>query len=73
MAAGVFWRGFYLGSLAFYPMATSIIGRRLFIDHGAGAMIGETAEIGKDLTLYHGVTLGGTTGPESMRNSSTVR
>lgn len=37
------------------------IGRRLFIDHGAGVVIGETAEIGDDVTLYHGVTLGGTT------------
>ncbi|MBI2306939.1 MAG: serine O-acetyltransferase [Rhodocyclales bacterium] len=36
------------------------IGRRLFIDHGAGVVIGETAEIGDDVTLYHGVTLGGT-------------
>ncbi len=35
------------------------IGRRLFIDHGAGVVIGETAEIGNDVTLYHGVTLGG--------------
>lgn len=37
------------------------IGRRFFIDHGAGVVIGETAEIGDDCTLYHGVTLGGTT------------
>ncbi len=37
------------------------IGRRFFIDHGAGVVIGETAEIGHDVTLYHGVTLGGTT------------
>jgi len=37
------------------------IGARLFIDHGAGVVIGETAEIGDDVTLYHGVTLGGTT------------
>lgn len=35
------------------------IGRRLFIDHGMGCVIGETAEIGNDVTLYHGVTLGG--------------
>jgi serine O-acetyltransferase len=35
------------------------IGRRLFIDHGMGVVIGETAEIGDDCTLYHGVTLGG--------------
>ena len=36
------------------------IGRALFIDHGAGVVIGETAEIGEDVTLYQGVTLGGT-------------
>jgi serine O-acetyltransferase len=36
------------------------IGRRLFIDHGMGVVIGETAEVGDDCTLYHGVTLGGT-------------
>ncbi|WP_119167464.1 serine O-acetyltransferase [Algihabitans albus] len=37
----------------------AIIGRRLFIDHGMGVVIGETAEIGDDVTLYHDVTLGG--------------
>ncbi len=36
------------------------IGKRLFIDHGMGTVIGETAEIGDDCTIYHGVTLGGT-------------
>lgn len=36
------------------------IGERFFIDHGAGVVIGETTEIGNDVTLYHGVTLGGT-------------
>lgn len=41
-----------------HPGAT--IGRRVFIDHGTGVVIGETAEIGDDVTLYHGVTLGGT-------------
>jgi len=41
-----------------HPGAT--IGRRLFIDHGAGVVIGETAEIGDDVTIYQGVTLGGT-------------
>lgn len=40
-----------------HPGAT--IGRRLFIDHGAGAVIGETAIVGDDCTFYHGVTLGG--------------
>lgn len=41
-----------------HPGAT--IGRRLFMDHGMGIVIGETAEIGNDVTLYQGVTLGGT-------------
>ena len=36
------------------------IGRRLFIDHGTGIVIGETATIGNDCTIYHGATLGGT-------------
>tara|TARA_A100001011_G_scaffold398920_1_gene505198 strand:+ start:1943 stop:2611 length:669 start_codon:yes stop_codon:yes gene_type:complete len=36
------------------------IGKRFFIDHGMGVVIGETAEIGNDVTIYHGVTLGGT-------------
>jgi len=36
------------------------LGRRFFIDHGMGVVIGETSEIGDDVTLYHGVTLGGT-------------
>ena len=40
-----------------HPGAT--IGERLFIDHGSGVVIGETAEVGDDVTLYHGVTLGG--------------
>lgn len=41
-----------------HPGAT--IGRRLFIDHGMGVVIGETAEVGDDVLIYHGVTLGGT-------------
>jgi serine O-acetyltransferase len=36
------------------------LGPRLFIDHGAGVVIGETARVGADVTIYHGVTLGGT-------------
>jgi serine O-acetyltransferase len=44
------------------------IGRRLFIDHGMGVVIGETAEIGDDVTLYHGVTLGGTTWNRGKRH-----
>ncbi|MDN3517898.1 serine O-acetyltransferase [Aquisalimonas lutea] len=46
------------------------IGRRFFIDHGMGVVIGETAEIGDDCTLYHGVTLGGTTLEPGKRHPS---
>lgn len=46
-----------LTSIEIHPAAK--IGRRFFIDHGVGVVIGETAEIGDDVTLYHGVTLGG--------------
>ena len=46
----------------------AVIGRRLFIDHGAGVVIGETAEIGDDVTLYHGVTLGGTSWSPGKRH-----
>lgn len=44
------------------------IGRRFFIDHGMGVVIGETAVIGDDCTLYHGVTLGGTTWNKGKRH-----
>ena len=44
------------------------IGRRFFIDHGMGVVIGETAEIGADVTLYHGVTLGGTSLAKDKRH-----
>lgn len=44
------------------------LGRRLFIDHGSGCVIGETAEIGDDVTLYHGVTLGGTSLKKGKRH-----
>jgi serine O-acetyltransferase len=44
------------------------IGRRLFIDHGAGVVIGETAELGDDVTLYQGVTLGGTSWAKEKRH-----
>ncbi|MBF0269260.1 MAG: serine O-acetyltransferase [Alphaproteobacteria bacterium] len=50
--------GRILTGVEIHPGAT--IGKRLFIDHGMGVVIGETAVIGDDVTLYHGVTLGGT-------------
>lgn len=50
--------GRFLTGIEIHPGAR--IGRRLFIDHGMGVVIGETTEIGDDVTLYQGVTLGGT-------------
>ncbi|MGB0844715.1 MAG: serine O-acetyltransferase EpsC [Alphaproteobacteria bacterium] len=50
--------GRWFTGIEIHPGAT--IGRRFFIDHGMGVVIGEYAEIGDDVTLYHGVTLGGT-------------
>lgn len=47
------------------------IGKRLFIDHGMGIVIGETAEVGDDCTIYHGVTLGGT-GHDAGKRHPTV-
>jgi serine O-acetyltransferase len=48
----------FLTGIEIHPGAK--IGRGFFIDHGMGVVIGETTEIGNDVTLYHGVTLGGT-------------
>jgi serine O-acetyltransferase len=53
-------------SIDIHPGAT--IGRRFFIDHGAGVVIGETAEVGDDVTLYHGVTLGGVSWNQGKRH-----
>ncbi len=55
-----------LTNIDIHPGAT--IGRRLFIDHGIGVVIGETAVIGNDVTLYHGVTLGGTSWNKGRRH-----
>ncbi len=60
------WFARLLTNIDIHPGAT--IGRRFFIDHGAGVVIGETAEIGDDVTLYHGVTLGGTTWNKGKRH-----
>ena len=48
----------FLTGIEIHPGA--VIGQGFFIDHGAGVVIGETAEIGNNVTMYHGVTLGGT-------------
>ncbi|MGD8474358.1 MAG: hypothetical protein PVH59_09540, partial [Anaerolineae bacterium] len=46
------------------------IGRRFFIDHGSGVVIGETAEVGDDVLMYQGTTLGGTSSEHSKRHPS---
>ena len=56
----------WMTGIEIHPGAT--IGHRFFIDHGMGVVIGETAEIGDDCTLYHGVTLGGTTWNKGKRH-----
>ena len=56
----------WLTGIEIHPGAK--IGRRFFIDHGMGVVIGETAEIGDDCTLYHGVTLGGTSWNKGKRH-----
>ena len=56
----------WLTGIEIHPGAT--IGNRFFIDHGMGVVIGETAEIGDGCTLYHGVTLGGTTWEKAKRH-----
>jgi len=71
--ARLFWLARLLSNVArlvtgieIHPGAT--IGRRFFIDHGMGVVVGETAIIGDDCTLYHGVTLGGTTWEKGKRH-----
>ena len=56
----------WITGIEIHPGAT--IGRRVFIDHGMGVVIGETAEIGDDCTLYHGVTLGGVSWNQGKRH-----
>ena len=56
-------------NIEIHPGAT--IGRRFFIDHGTGVVIGETAEIGDDVTIYQGVTLGGT-GKDTGKRHPTI-
>ncbi len=56
----------WLTGIEIHPGAK--IGRRFFIDHGMGVVIGETAEVADDVTLYHGVTLGGTSWDKGKRH-----
>lgn len=58
--------GRFLTGIEIHPGA--VIGKRVFIDHGMGVVIGETAVIGDDCTLYHGVTLGGTSWNKGKRH-----
>lgn len=77
--AGMLWRhdlkwlarlvsnfGRWLTGIEIHPGAK--VGRRFFIDHGMGIVIGETAEIGDDVTIYQGVTLGGTSWNKGKRH-----
>ncbi len=81
--AGFFWRrdwrwlgrftshiARFLTGIEIHPGAT--IGRRVFIDHGMGVVIGETAEIGDDCTIYQGVTLGGTSLSKGAKRHPTL-
>jgi serine O-acetyltransferase len=63
--------GRWFTGIEIHPGAT--IGRRVFIDHGMGVVIGETAEIMDDCTLYHGVTLGGTSWNKGKRHPTLER
>lgn len=70
---GLKWLARFLSHIARWLTGIEIhpgaqIGRRFFIDHGMGVVIGETAEIGDDCTLYHGVTLGGTSWQKGKRH-----
>lgn len=61
----------FLTGVEIHPGAK--IGRRLFIDHGMGIVIGETTEIAEDCSIYHGVTLGGTTWQKGKRHPTLER
>ena len=75
--AGFKWTGRFLSHLGrffsgieIHPGAT--IGRRVFIDHGMGVVIGETAEVGDECTIYQGVTLGGTSLAKGAKRHPTL-
>ena len=63
--------GRFLTGIEIHPGAT--LGRRVFIDHGMGVVIGETAEVGDDCTIYQGVTLGGTALNRAKRHPTLER
>ena len=69
----LYWLARFISTLARWITGIEIhpgavIGRRFFIDHGMGVVIGETAEIGDDCMMYHGVTLGGTSWDKVKRH-----
>tara|TARA_Y100000590_G_C15429000_1_gene904410 strand:- start:260 stop:835 length:576 start_codon:yes stop_codon:yes gene_type:complete len=61
----------FLTGIEIHPAAT--IGKNLFIDHGMGVVIGETSEIGDNVTIYHGVTLGGISPAENSDNQRNIK
>lgn len=61
----------FITGIEIHPGA--VLGRRVFIDHGMGVVIGETAIVGDDVTLYHGVTLGGTSWSSGKRHPTLER
>lgn len=70
---GLRWPARFMGNIARWLTGIEIhpgavIGRRFFVDHGTGVVVGETAEIGDDVTLYQGVTLGGRTLDKGKRH-----
>jgi serine O-acetyltransferase len=74
---GLRWPGRFISHIArfltgieIHPGAT--VGRRVFIDHGMGVVVGETAEIGDDCTIYQGVTLGGTSLAKGAKRHPTL-
>lgn len=74
---GLKWLGRFISQIARWLTAVEIhpgatIGRRVFIDHGFGVVIGETAEIGDDCTIYQGVTLGGTSLSKGAKRHPTL-
>jgi serine O-acetyltransferase len=74
---GWLWLGRFISHLARFVSGIEIhpgarIGRRVFIDHGMGVVIGETAEIGDDCTIYQGVTLGGTSLSKGAKRHPTL-
>jgi serine O-acetyltransferase len=74
---GLRWMGRFISNFARFLTGIEIhpgavIGRRVFIDHGMGVVIGETAEIGDDCTIYQGVTLGGTSLYKGVKRHPTL-